>query len=276
MKYLFSVLLLFSVTISFAQHNEQKSLLKEANDALTLLPTDPEKIYKEAKIIETRAQEIKAGEAELKAIQIQYEYYKIKNDFINMMKSSKKISVKATKYKALYYQVIAKRYLFESYLFTDLPERAFNELQEGMELANKLDKKDPLNTKERFNFYIAYANFYLLNEDHKNQLKYIKLGGTELQNLVDSEYKKRVLPIHYSNLASSFIQNKEMDSARFYATLSQKLLKVDGSQKVKFNNLMVLGKAEMNSGDYKQALGYLRKAERTIGQENHLNIELLF
>ncbi|HLW33357.1 MAG TPA: hypothetical protein VKX40_13930, partial [Aequorivita sp.] len=246
MKNLFSVLLLFSVTITFAQHNEQKSLLKEANDALTLLPTDPEKIYKEAKIIETRAQEIKAGEAELKAIQIQYEYYKIKNDFTHMMETSKKLSVKATKYNALYYQVVAKRYLFESYLFTDLPEKAFNELQEGMELANKLDKKDALSTEERFNYYITYSNFYLFKEDFKNQLKYIKMGGIELQNLVDSDYKKRVLPIHYSNLASSFMTNKEMDSARFYASLSQKLLKVDDSHGVKFNNWMVLGKAEMN------------------------------
>lgn len=276
MKYLSSILLLFSITISFAQHNEQKSLFKEANHVLTLLTTDPEKAYKEAKNIEAQAQKIKAEEAELKAIQIQCEYHKIKNDFIKMMESAKKLSVQSTKYNTPYYQVIAKRYLFESYLFTGLPERAFNELQEGKEFVNKLDKKDSLNVIERSNFYIAYSNFYLLNKDYKNQLKYTKLSGIELKNLSDSDYKKKVLSIHYSNLASSFIKNKEMDSARFYATLSQKLHKVDGRHEVKFNNLMVLGKVAMSKADYEEALHYFKEAEGVTGYKNHLDIEFLF
>ena len=276
MKYIFPLLLLFSITISFAQSNDQKSLLKQANEAQTFLTTEPEKAYKNAKKIEAEARKIKAQEAELKSIEIQYKYYKINSDFNEMMQSAQKLSLKATAYNALYYQVTAKRYLFESYFFTGLPEKAFNELEEGNELANKLDKKDSLNAKERFNFYIAYANFYLLNEDHKNQLKYIKLAGVELKNLVDSNYKKKVLPIHYSNLASSFMQNKEMDSARFYANLSQNLPKVEGSHQVKFNNLMVLGQVEMNRGNYKEALESFKEAEGTISNENHLNIELLF
>src|SRR5690554_534742 len=124
MNYLFSVLFLFSATIFSTQHNDQNSLLKEATEALTLLKTDPEKAYKEASTIETQALKIKAEEAELKAIQIQCGYYKIKNDFIKMMDSAKKLSVQSTRYNSSYYQVIAKRYLFESYLFTGLPERA--------------------------------------------------------------------------------------------------------------------------------------------------------
>ena len=276
MKYLFSILLLFSVTISFAQHNEQKTLLKEANNALTLLTTDPEKAFEEAKTIETQAQEIKAEKAELKAIQIQCEYHKIKNDFIKMMEAAKKLSVQSTQYNAPYYQVIAKRYLFEAYLFTGLPERAFNELEEGKEFVNKLDKQDSLNVIERSNYYIAYSNFYLLNEDYKNQLKYTKLSGIALKNLPDSDYKKKVMSIHYSNLASSFIKNEVMDSARFYARLSQKLHRVDGRHEVKFNNLMVLGKVGMSNADYEEALRYFKEAEGVTGYKNHLDIELLF
>src|SRR5690554_3878404 len=276
MKYLFTILLLFSVTIIFAQLDKQKSLLKEANESLTLLTTDPEKVYGQAKNIETRALDIKAEEAELKSIQIQCEYHKIKNDFIKMMEASKKLSGQAAKYSAPYYQVIAKRYLFESYLFTGLPESAFQELQEGMVFVNKLEKKDSLNLIERYNFFVAYSNFYLLNEDYKNQLKYIKLSGLELKNLFDSDYKKGVLSIHYSNLASSFIRNKEMDSAHFYATLSQELHKVGGRHEVEFNNLMVLGKVGMNKADYEGALGYFKEAEGVTGYKNHLDIELLF
>ncbi len=276
MKCLYSLLILFSVTISFSQPNEQKSLLKEANNNLTLLNTDPEKAYEKAKDIQIQAQEIKAEEAELKAIQIQCEYHKIKNDFIKMMDSSQKLSVKATKYNVPYYQVIAKRYLFESYLFTGLPERAFDELQEGMEYVNKLNRQDSLQVIERSNFYIAYSNFYLLNEDYRNQLKYTKLSGIELESLPESDYKKKVMSIHYSNLASSFIKNEVMDSARFFANLSQKLHKEDGRQEVKFNNLMVLGKVGMSETDYGEALRYFKEAEGVTGYKNHIDIELLF
>lgn len=276
MKYLFSLVLLFSVTLFYAQHNDSKALLKEATDGLILLNTNPEKALKQAKRIETQAQEIKAEEPELKAIQIQCEYYKIKNDFINMMEAAKRLSLQATQYKVPYYQVIAKRYLFESYLFTGLPESAFNELEEGREFVNKLDKKDSIQAIERTNFYIAYSNFYLLNEDYKNQLKYIRLAGRELQNLTDSDYKKKLLSIQYSNLASSFVKNMEMDSARHYAILSQQLHKENGRHEVKFNNLMVLGKVGLNTGNYEEALRYLKEAEEVTGYKNHLDIEVLF
>ncbi len=276
MKYLFSVLLLFSVNLFLGQNNARELLLKEANESFTLLATDPEKAYEAAKTIETQAQEISARKVELKVIQIQCEYHKIKNDFIKMMESAKKLAAQATKYNVPYYQVIAKRYLFESYLFTGLPERAFNELQEGMRFVKELDNTDSLNVIERSNFYVAYSNFYLLNEDYKNQLKYIKFSGKALKNLADNDYRKMVMSVHYSNLASSFIKNEEMDSASFYATFSQKLHREDGRQEVKFNNLMVLGKVGMNKANYEEALSYFKEAEAVTGYKNHLDIESLF
>lgn len=276
MRYLFSILLFFSATVLIGQEKEGTSLLKEAANSLTLLSTNPEKAFEEAKKIEIEAKKVKAEEAELKAVQIQCEYYKVKTDFIKMMESAKKLSVQATKFNMPYYQVIAKRYLFESYLFTGLPESAFNELEEGKEFVNKLDRKDSVQAIERTNFYIAYSNFYLLNEDYKNQLKYIRLAGIELQNLSEGDYKKKLLSIHYSNLASSFIKNMEMDSARHYATMSQKLHKENGRHEVKFNNLMVLGKVALNKGDYEEALHYLKEAEKVKGYKNHLDIEVLF
>ena len=66
MKYLFSLLILFSVTISFAQSNKQKALLKEVNQAFVLLGADSEKAYEESKHIEIRARKTKDEEAELK------------------------------------------------------------------------------------------------------------------------------------------------------------------------------------------------------------------
>ena len=276
MKYLLSILLLFFTIICIAQKKEGVSLLEDAVHNLALLNTEPEIAFAQAKRIESEAKKIRAEEAELKAIQIQCEYYKIKTDFIKMMESAKKLSEQATKFNAPYYQVIAKRYLFESYLFTGLPERAFQELEEGKEFVKKLDGRDSLNVIERSNYYTAYSNFYLLNEDYKNQLKYAKLSGLELKDLPDSDYKRRVMAIHYSNLASSFIKNEVMDSASFYARLSQKTQVENGRREVKFNNLMVLGKVGMNGANYEEALHYFNEAEGVGGYKHHLDIELLF
>lgn len=276
MKYIFSLLLFFSISIFSAQVKEEKSLLEDATNSLTLLATDPKAAFEAAKKIEKEAKKINAEEAELKAIQIQCEYYKIETDFIKMMEAAKKLSTLATNYNSPYYQVIAKRYLFESYLFTGLPDSAFNELEEGKAFVNKLDRKDTLQTIERTNFYIAYSNYYLLNEDYKNQLKYIRLAGIDIQNLGESEYKRKLLSVHYSNLASSFIKNREMDSARHYASKSQNLLHEDGRKEVIFNNLMVLGKVGLVKGNYIEALANLKQAESVPGYKNHLDIEVLF
>ena len=276
MRYLFWFLLFFTISTVVAQDKGEDSLWVRADENLALLPSKPEKAHKEAQIIEAQAIKVHAWEAELKAIQIQCEYHKIKNDFIRMMESAKKLSKRAAKYDSPYYQVIAKRYLFESYLFTGLPERAFDELQESRKFVNRLNKKDSLHILERSNFYIAYSNFYLLSEDYRNQLKYIKLSGREIKALGDSNYREKLLSIHYSNLASSFLNNKTHDSAAFYARLSQELRNETGPHQVKFNNLMVLGEVGMNEANYEEALRHFKEAEEVTGYKNHVDSEQLF
>jgi|SRR5690554_2443755 len=276
MKSLFSILILVSTTFFIVQEKEDRPLLKEAKNSFELLNSNSEKAYEEAKNIEIRSKKAKAPEAELKAIQTQCEYFKIQTDFIKMMESAKRLSVRAKQFNKPFYQLIARRYLFESYLFTGLPESAFIELEKGRDIVNKLDRNDSAQTIERVNFYIAYSNYYLLDEDFKNQLKYIRLAGNELKSLSESEYKDRLLSIQYSNLASSFFRNKEMDSAWYFASVSQKLNSRNPHREVRFHNLMVLGKVSLDKENFDEALFFFSEAEEVSGYKNHFDTEVLF
>ncbi len=55
MKHLFSILLLFSTAIFTPQEKDSPALLEEAVQTLTLLATDAETAFAEAKTIESKA-----------------------------------------------------------------------------------------------------------------------------------------------------------------------------------------------------------------------------
>src|SRR5690554_6270501 len=122
------ILFFLGTTFLFPQQTDsQKELLKRAKENLELLSTDLEKAFKEANEIEKEAQRINAKEAELKAINTKCTYYRIDNDFENMMATAKSLHRKALLYKSPLYQLIARRFIFESYLFRS--EEHTSELQ---------------------------------------------------------------------------------------------------------------------------------------------------
>lgn len=268
--------LFFGVFLSGQEAIAQKELIQKANEIFELLDKDPKNAFKQAKIIENEAQKLNVKEAELKAINIKCGYYRIENDFEKMMEAGKLLSKKSSIYKMPYYQVIAKRLLFESYLFSGLPKRAFQELEDGRKLLNKLDEKETQNIIEKTNFFIAYSNYYLLKEDYKNQLKYIKAAGEELEKLPEEDYSQKLLCVHYSNLAASYNKNNEKDSAKYYAKLSQSKGEKYNINELRFNNLVVLGDVGMSESKYEEALNYYKEAEKLGGYKNHLDIEVLY
>lgn len=271
------IIFLFGTTYLFPQQTDsQKELLERAKENFQLLSTDHVKAFKEAEAILKEAQKKKAKEAELKAINTKCSYYRIVNDFENMRAAAKSLHQKALLYEFPFYQLIAKRFLFEAYLFTELPEKAFRELEQGREVMNKLNETDSLNVIERSNFFIAYSNYYLLKEDYKNQLQYIKLAGKELEKLSEGDYIQKLLYVHYSNLAASYSQNNEKDSAKYYAKLSQSKGKIYSRDEVVFNNLTILGEVGMQELKYEEALSYFKEAEKISDYKNHLDIEKLY
>src|SRR5690606_36253335 len=135
------------------------------------------------------------------------------NDFEKMMVTAKSLFQKATSYKSLLYQAIAKRYLFESYLFSGLPDKASQELEHGIELVMKLDDKDTLNIATKGDLLIIYSNYYALKGDYQNKLKYIRLSGEEYEKMPNGKYKQRLLYVHSSNLAGVYLDLNNPDSA---------------------------------------------------------------
>ncbi len=279
MKTLFiSVFFIFlGTTFLFPQETDaQNNLLKRANENFKLISKNPDKAFKEAEKIKKEAQKIKAEEAELRTIVTKCEYFGKKNDFENMMMMARVLDKKSKKYNFPIYEVIAKRFLFESYLFTGLPDEALRVLKEGRYPLGKLDDTDTLNILERSNFFIAYSNYYLIKEDYKHQLSYIKLAGKEIEKLPKGDYYQNLIYVHYSNLATSYNKNNESDSAKHYAKLSQSLEKNIIRNDVTFNNWKVLGDAGMHEKNYKVALDFYKKAEKVKGFKNHIDVEELY
>jgi|SRR5690554_159421 len=260
----------------FSQHqNAQRDLMVKANENFELLGKDHEKALAIALEIEKKAKLSQNQEAELKAKYTICNYYRIISDFENMMIASKSLDKKASRYKNTVYQLIAKRLIFESYLFTGLPEKALNELEQGKDLIQNFNPTDSLSIIESSNFYIAFSNYYLLKKDYKNQLNYIKFAGNELKKL-PAENNQKLLHVHYSNLATSFNKNKRKDSAAYYAKLSQSKGGAHSREEVVFNNLRVLGDVELHKSNYESALSYLKEAEKIKSNKNHLDIEALY
>lgn len=279
MKRTLSFLLVFFVgtVLVFSQENSaQKELLKKANESSKLLNTNPEKVFTEAKAIEKEAQKINANEAELRAIEMQCGYYKTKNDFKNMLTASRLLSQKAKSYKVSVFQIIASRYLFEAYIFSGLPDNAYQELEQGRELVMSLNDNDTLIISSKADLFISYANYYMLKDDYQNQLKYIKLSGKEYEKLPDGKYRQKLLYVYYSNIANVYNNANQTDSAKFYAVLSQSKDNGYNRNDVKMTNLSYIGKASMKEGNYREALSYFKEAEKLGSNEVYISIESLY
>src|SRR5690606_38860518 len=251
-------------------------LLRKSIENFELLNINPEKAFKEAKEIEKESQKLNCKECELHSIRVQFRYYKRNNDFEKMIVTADLLSEKAKKYKEPVFFVIAKLYLFESYLFTGLLEKASVQLDEVEKNLYKLDKSDSLSIAVRADYFIQKGNYYLLKKEYNNQLKYIKLSGKEFEKMPDGKNKKKLLYIYYSNLAGSYKDLNELDSARHYALLSQSKDKNHNITEVVNKNLLILGEVEMNQGYYEKALFYFKEAEKLQGYKNHINADSLY
>lgn len=146
MKYVGVIFILFmSISVLFAQDTTgQGDLLRRANKNIQLIRRNPVSEIQNAKNIEKQARERKVPEAELIALVSQCIYYKAEIDFQNLMTTSNVLFDRAKAYKMSNYQAIGKYYLFEAYLFNGLPEKAFDQLEEGMKYVNQAEQEaDP-------------------------------------------------------------------------------------------------------------------------------------
>src|SRR5690606_28357801 len=92
-------------------------------------------------------------DAELRAMVTYCAYYTNNHDFENMMVAARSLFQKAKKYNNYTYQTIAKTYLFDAYNFNKLPDKAFQELEQGLQIINKKKVEDSLSVITKANIY---------------------------------------------------------------------------------------------------------------------------
>ncbi|MGA9212073.1 hypothetical protein [Kaistella sp.] len=180
------------------------------------------------------------------------------------------------KYKKPIYQAFAKRFLFESYAFSGLPDKGFEELEKALEFVNKSEIKDSLYFITKADIYIDFTNYYSIKEDYKNQLKFLKLSRLEFDQNPDQKNRDKLLYTHYSNLAVVYYQMKKQDSAKHFALLSLSLERNYKNANVQLNNFQVLGEIAMKEKIYHKSLAYFKEAEKLVGYKNHNNNENLY
>lgn len=270
------ILFFVLTTALFSQQKENhRSLLQKAEKNYELLRSNPEKAFQVAIKIREQAEKENNNAAELQAITTQSIFYRINNDFENMLITSKLLFNKAKAYDQPVYQTIAKIHLSDAYNFNKLHDNSLRELEQGLEIIHKNNLNDSLGIITKMDLYVSYSNYYLLQKDYENQLKYIKLFGVETGKFSDAQFRKKLQYIYTSNLAEVYNNLGKIDSAEFFAKRSLDL--DDGKRSdVKFSNYLTLGKISIERGDYEAALHYSKQAEKIEGYKNHFNILLLY
>ena len=277
-KSIIKLVLCFFWTIQvFPQKNASgEALRKNVKQCFELINTDPENTFRKAKKIEKQAFTINDSETEIQAIIIQCIYFRGNNDFEKMMSKSKLMFKKAKSFKSDIYQLMARRYLFEAYVFSGLPEKALKELEGGNDLLDKLDKNDSLHIVGKGDFLIAFSNYHALKGNFKNQLDYLQMAGREFEKMPNLKYRHELLYINYSNLAAAYNELNQLDSAKFYTGLSESYNDDFNRNDTNINNLWVLGNVAMKEGSYEEAIHYFKEAEKLGGYKNHINLENLY
>ncbi len=272
------IIFFLGTTLLFSQQTDaEQDLTKRVNENYRIIFSNPEKAFLEAQEIEKEARKIHAKAQELGAIEMQCVYYGINKDFEKMLTTGQALYQKAGRYKMPLFQVRAKRHTFEAYIFTGLPDKAFQELEQGSKIIITLDENDPVTIREKVKLLAYYANYYWSQDDLHNQLKYALLGGEEIKKLPDEKQREKELCHHYSNISTTYSELNLMDSAKVYAELSLSIYKAEYNRNdVRASNLWVLGKVAKHEKEYQKALSYFHKAEEIEGYKNHINLELLY
>jgi len=278
-KHITTIIIFFlGTTLLFPQQTDaEQDLTKRVTENHKIVYTDPEKAFAEAQSIEKEARKLNAKKQELQALEMQCMYYGIVKDFEKLLITGQALYQKAGRYKIPLFQVRAKRHTFEAYVFTGLPDKAFQELEQGSEIINTLDENDFFVIDEKIRLLSSYANFYYSQGDIQNKLKYQLLSGEEIKKITNEAARESRLFFQHSNIGSTYADLNLMDSAKVYAglVLSKSEEKYSRND-IQATSLSTLGRVAFHEKDYPKALSYFKKAEKLTGYKNHLNLELLY
>lgn len=277
-KYISTILFyLLSTSFFFAQDSvPNKDLMERVIENMQVINTNPEEGIQESINIESEARRRNDREVECFALVNQCVYYRVKVDFENLSLVANTLYDRGKEYNMPNYQAIGKFYLFKSYFLNDMSERAFVHLEEGRKYLARADKEGKSTVGMKTNFYIGYADYFYQQKDYTNQLKYIKLSGAEVDKLPEGRRKEELRHLNYSNLAEFYLARQQLDSASYYAHLSNNVGKSYHFGYIEFVNLTIIGEVAFKNEEYSQAVFYFEKAEKIEGLKSHNNLLKLY
>lgn len=260
--------LCFGDISSFAQIDDSKKIkdIKEKiADNRNLLITDTEKVFENIDELMDEAIEMGYKEGELILLSNRCWYYS-RRDLNKGIKASEQLKLKAKSYGNPYYEAVSYEYLSYIYSLSELPDNAIDEFRKGIKILNKLDNnqtnEDIIHTKA--NLYTSAGLAYIQKNDSHQNIKMLRNANKEISRLPESENKRLLLYINYSNLGGSYA-DINLDSSEYFINHSVSLKKpeeeIGGTQ---FYNYLILGYIHRQKGDYTKSFEYYKKSEYQI------------
>ncbi len=269
---LLSLMILCSFSCFAGKSIDSTALLDSVMHNQQDIRTGSVNAVEKARHLESLARESGARKAELFALINQCMYYDSQIDFTGLKTASTNLFHRAQLYKLPQFQAIAKYFTFEAYLFSNLLDKAFHELNKGMEYLHKAESQGHTVKSIKINYYIAYSNYFLQVNDHKKQIKYIRLTGNIINTLPDGPKKDNYYHLYYSNLAQAYKQAHKLDSASYYALLSNSYQGGGyNSSDISLMNFMIIGEALMQYNQCRKALSYFKEGDKISEPINHIN-----
>jgi len=274
------IFLCFFVIVNslFSQnYNGSDSLIAKAKANSYLNSPDADKFYREAQKIYVQAVASQNHEAELIALKniCLYYYNKIYN-LENLFETADLLNHQSEKYHIPAYQIYAKVFLFDVYVYNGLYYKAKQQLDQGTKILKKVTDPEPSVTDAKINLYIAYSNYYAALHKPEKRLEYCKLSVKELEkSKADIDYRKKAC-INYSNLALAYFGTNMDDSAEYYALKSITMNETGKMKNLSFPNFAILGDIYKRKSQYEKALQYYYQAENIKDNNNYRNISVLY
>lgn len=255
--------------------SSKNNLLSAAKENYKSFDENPENSFQSANEIIREAEKFNLEEPELYAIATQCKYYEINKDFEKMISTAQHLYDKAEKFDRPVFQNIARIFLFCAYLFTDLQDEALEELKKADMSISKLTDTDSLTIATRANIYTCYSNYYSINKDFEKRLKYTKLAIQENRKMPNPEHRKKLEYEGYVNLATAYFNILNLDSSEYFAQKALSKPEFLNQEKL-FLNYLTLARVAHHRKNYQEAINYLKIAEKTPGNKNHINLSVYY
>ena len=273
----FYILLLLALSYTVQSRSQTGvGLLEKVARNKELFRTNIDKAFHETEPLLKEAIRVKDDAALAALLENRCKYYYGKQLPDSLATEAKRLYAAASAIKDPYRLLMANIYLAEVYTINRLYDKAIVHLNENLAITEGADAADARLFFGRINTLTSFANLYNDKGEYGKAVRTIKgiIGNYEL--LKNPEDIRKYQYVNYSNLAGSYYHFNR-DSAAFFARKSNGLQPRSGYEHIRTTNLLIMGKAAKEAGQYATALKYLQEAEKLSEKTGEkLNMEEIY